>query len=89
MRYLTFILLLIICSNKIYAQPSKKSVDRFILKNFRIPDSLKTDCNWNYIALELTLGKENKLNYKIKSYLGTPLLKSLDFLKKYKVTEYD
>jgi hypothetical protein len=89
MKHLSFFLLLIIFSFKLNAQPSKESVDRFITKNFRIPDSLKTDCNWNYLALELSIDKQNNLEYKIKGYLGTPLLKSLDFLKNYKVTEYE
>lgn len=68
MRTLSILILLIFISTSLFSQTKEQTIDRYILKNFRVPDSLKKDCNWNYLAVELSLNKKGELNYQIKNY---------------------
>jgi hypothetical protein len=89
MRHIKILILLIFISIDVSSQTKVRSIDRFILKNFKVPDSLKTDCNWNYLAVELTLDSNNNLRTKIINDASPHFINSLDFLKNYRISEKD
>jgi hypothetical protein len=89
MKNIKILALFLLISTSLFSQTKAQPISKFILKNFRVPDSLRKDCNWNYLAVELSINKNNELVYKIKNYTNNQFLKSLDFLKNYKVSEID
>jgi hypothetical protein len=83
------VLIFILTSFNSFSQGNIPSLEKFILKNFQIPDLLKTDCNWNYLAVELTLDSNNNLNTKIINDASPHFINSLDFFKNYRISEKD
>lgn len=83
------LLIFILASFNLFSQTKVLSIEKFILKNFQIPDSLKTDCNWNYLAVELTLDSNNNLTTEMRNDANPYFINSLDFLKNYIISEKD
>lgn len=70
-----------------YCPSKEETLEKFITKHYQVPKSLRKDCNWNFLALELTLNKEYKIQYKIKNTPNSALINSIEFIKDYKVNE--
>jgi hypothetical protein len=82
---LTLFLTIILLVKSGYSQMKEISVEKYIIKNFVIPQAIKTNCNWNFLAVELTLSKEKTMDFKIRNQVDSSFAGSLDFLKNYKV----
>ncbi|TKB95541.1 hypothetical protein [Pedobacter cryophilus] len=72
--------------NNLYGQ-EKRDISKFIMQNFKVPAEKLNNCKWNYLVLETTLDKTNKLNYKVLSSTDTFLIKNISFLNSFKVNE--
>lgn len=58
-------------------------LEKYISKHFVVPAELRTDCNWNYLAVELTVNSQNRIEYKILNQVSTNLVKCLEFMENY------
>ncbi|WP_207424600.1 hypothetical protein [Desertivirga brevis] len=80
--FITCILLGITCH--CLAQESKKflSFDKYLIKNYVLPDSVKSDCNFNYLAMTLqTSAKGEITGIRYLNDATTTFKKSFDYLK--------
>ena len=60
-------------------------LDSFLLKNYSLPETLKTDCNFNYVAMVLksdSKGVITEINYLNEAH--PDLRESFEILKKFK-----
>ena len=50
MKNIKILALFLLISTSLFSQTKAQPIGKLILKNFRVPDSLRHDCNWNYVA---------------------------------------
>ena len=60
MKNIKILALFLLISTSLFSQTKAQPIGKLILKNFRVPDSLRHDCNWNYVAVELSINKNNE-----------------------------
>lgn len=85
MRKLIFTTLIIILTISVKSQNKNISIEKYISKNFIIPDELKDNCNWNYFGVELKLNSNNKIEYKILNKTSANFMYSLKFIENYSI----
>ncbi len=59
MRYLLFSILITLFTLHVKAQNLTIPIEKYISKHFVVPAELETDCNWNYLAVQLTVNSQN------------------------------
>lgn len=81
------VILMMFYSQTLYCQQIEhEKLYHFVAKNFKIPESVKTDCNWNFAIVQLDVDKDNQVTAArvVNDFYSTDSLrKSFSFLKGY------